>query len=212
MKTQKKLSLLFLILIFLAFNAIFFLLGGGNSSAVWITYGVMCASFVAALTLNIVYAKNERTFGVLNCCFVFHVVLCTIVALIKPNGNTGIIIAEIVFCVIWILLIFTFTAVNQNTVSSSKMQSSSVDGVRAQANRINALMGLRMSGKFDRKLENVYDDIRLLPASSVARSGLISRLEFAVTELENAMKNENISAVDDAFDQLYDVITRMKNA
>jgi hypothetical protein len=211
MKTQKRLALLFPTLVFLAFNAIFFLLGGSDLSSVWITYGVMCASFIADVTLNAVYAKSERSFGIMHCCFAFNVILCAIVSLIKPNGNTGIIIAEIVLCVIWLVLIFAFTSANQHTVSSSKTQVSSVDGVRTQANRIMSLTGRYMNGKLDQKLETAYDDIRLLPASSVAKSGLISRLEFAVTELENAMKNENVSETDEAFNQLYDIIARIKN-
>ena len=214
MKTQKKAALLFLAVVFAAFNGIFFILGGAASPAsVWIAYGVMSVSFFAAVITVISNAKNERGFAVLYAYFGFNVIVSACVALIKPSGCTAIIITEIVFTVIWIFLIFTFTSVDKHTVSSSVGQASAVEGIRMQAGRIKALIGVYTNGKLDAKLEGAYDDIRLIPAASAAKAEhLRPELDFAVTALENAVKNEQDEMIAKAFDKLYIVIERIKMA
>ena len=212
MKTSKKVALLFSIFMFAAFNAIFFLLGGSDSSAVWISYGVMCASFLFAVPVTVIYAKSERNFGIVYAYFIFNVILCTMTAVLKISSNTGIIIAEIAFGAIWIFLICIFSFANKHTVSSVTTQTSAVDDIRTQANRLKFLIGRYMDGKIDRRLENAYDDLRTLPAASIVKSGIIARLDLAVSELETAVKNENSKAIEESFSQLEDIIERIKNA
>ena len=133
-------------------------------------------------------------------------------AVLKISSNTGIIIAEIAFGAIWIFLICIFSFANKHTVSSVTTQTSAVDDIRTQANRLKFLIGRYMDGKIDRRLENAYDDLRTLPAASIVKSGIIARLDLAVSELETAVKNENSKAIEESFSQLEDIIERIKNA
>lgn len=212
MKTQKKLELLFLTVVFAVFNLLFFLLDGVNSSAsVWIAYGVMCFSFIVSLISNISSARSERNFAVVYIYFLFNVILTTVISIIQPNNNTAVIITEIIAGAIWLFLIAIFVSADKHADVSSNSQAFAVDGIRRQANRVKSLIGKYMNGKLDAKLENVYDDLRLLPAASIEKSPeMISKLDFAVTELENVVKNEYEAMIPEAFEKLNDIIDKIK--
>lgn len=211
---KSKLSAILIPLIFLvAFNLIFFIVGGfDHPASVWIAYGVIHFSFIffAITPLFVSSRKNSLSLGATLSAlslahFAIEFIVSLIIIFIAPDEYKAIVVIYVVLFAIFFIAFFSMLAVNKDTERAEKRQRREVIYIKDCASRIKLLIGKIDDAELNKQMEKAYDALHASPTRSDPSVSVIEMtIQQRISELETAVRESRPQdAIKIATDILY---------
>jgi hypothetical protein len=186
-------SLIFLI----AFNAVFFIVGGTDHPvSVWLAYGMVHLSYLLLIATPLFGSRDKNAFetsapvGILSGAhFALEFVIALIVFLVAPDGYKFVLVLYIILLAIYLALFFSMLSVNQHTEASEKRQRQEVFFIRNYASRVQMLLNKLPDAQVNKKIEKAYDELHASPTRSNPQAAAIEgAIVLKIGELELAVR------------------------
>ena len=186
-------SLMFLV----AFNAVFFLVGGTDHPvSVWLAYGMVHLSYLLLIASPLFGSRDKNSFetsaplGILSGAhFALELVIALIVFLIAPEGYKFVLVLYIILLAIYFALFFSMLSVNSHTAASEKRQRQEVFFIRNYASRIQLLINKLPDAQVNKKIEKAYDELHAAPTRTNPQAAAVEGSIVVKTgELESAVR------------------------
>ena len=191
----KLLGLIFLV----AFNAVFFLVGGfSHPASVWIAYAMINVSYLLLLSTTTLF-KGKKTaaeggsplflISVLN--FLLHFVTGLIFILVAPEKLTFEIVLYVILLVIYGIPYLALQMARAHTASSLSQNKEDTFMIRNRASKLQALIGRINDKELNKLLERCADDMYASPSESCdAALSAESDIAMKVRGVETAVAEE----------------------
>ena len=187
-----------------AFNAIFFILGGfEHPTSVWLAYAMIHITYLM-FVLSPLFTKGGKTAQetaaplvmLSGANFALHFLLGLIFILVASEKYKFELILYIILMTVYLVAFFTLMYANSHTENSSKRQSREVFFIKNQASKIKMLIGRVSDGELNKLLETASDNMHASPSRSNENAAMVeASINMKVCEIEMAI---NEGRVDDA--------------
>ena len=200
MKKMKFASVALSLVFLLAFNAIFFVVGGTDHPAsVWMAYGMIHFAYLFFLATPLFVMRGKTayelgsslstiTFG----HFVLEFLVSLIVCLVAPEGYKFTLVMYVILLAAFFAVFFVTLFANAHTEEQAKRQAVEVGYIKTAASRVKILMGKLNDTAANRQIERAYD---ALHASQTRSNAVVASLEAMIVakvgELESAVSAED---------------------
>ncbi len=192
------------LLFLVAFNAIFFIVGGTEHPAsVWIAYAMIQATYLL-LILSPYFTAGGKTaletgaplvmLSSIN--FALHFVVGLIFMIAAPEKCKGEIVLYIILVAIYLAVFFTLMFANSHTESSVKRQAQETFFIKNQSSKLKLLASRATDAELARLIETMADNMHASPSRSNPNAAMVeSNISMKVMEIEMAV---NEGRADDA--------------
>lgn len=186
MKKNKVYGIILGSVFLVAFNAIFFVVGGfDHDPSVWIAYAMIHLAYLALL-FTPAFVKNKRTavetgsplFYVSGINFLAHFFVGLLFILVAPDKCTFEIVVYIIMVAVYIVLFCTLQLANSNTDAAVARRTQEVFFIKNQASKLKMLIGRVDDKELNKLLETVSDNMHASPSRS---GGVASSVEAGIT-------------------------------
>lgn len=211
MKRSKIFGYIAPLIFLIAFNAIFFIVGGTDHPvSVWMAYGVIHFSYLMTVFTPFFVKSGKNAFetgaplATLSLAnFIIHFLLGLLIFLISPEGHTFVLVMYIILLAIYFILFFSLMSVNAHTDASAARQASEVSYIKSAASRVKMLIGRTPDTALNKQIERVYDNLHSSPTrSNAAVASLESTIVIKVGELESAIRTSDTATANAIVNEL----------
>ena len=205
MKKSKIFGTLSALIFLIAFNAVFFIVGGtDHPESVWIAYGVIHFSYIMTVITPLLVKKGKTSFeagaplAMLSTAnFVIQFIIGIIVFLVAPDEYKFVLVMYIILFAIYFIMFFSIMSVKAHTEASAARQTREISYIRNAASRVKMLIGRTSDPALDKQIERLYDNLHSSPTRSNAAVATVeTTIVLKVGELETAVRSsENDKAI-----------------
>ena len=197
MKRSKIFGYIVPLIFLIAFNAVFFIVGGKDHPvSVWMAYGMIHFTYIMIVLTPAFTKKGKHAFEVgapvaaLSFAnFVLHFIIAMIVFMVAPEGHKFVLVMYIILLAIYFTLFFSMMSVNAHTEASAARQASEISYIRSSASRVKMLIGRAPNANLNKMIERLYDNLHASPTRTNSAAAMIeSSIVLKIGELETAVR------------------------
>ena len=211
MKRSKVFGYIAPLFFLIAFNAVFFIVGGTNHPAsVWMAYGMIHFSYIMIVLTPSFTQKGKHALEVgapvaaLSFAnFALHFVLGLIIFFIAPEGYKFVLVMYIILLAIYFMLFFSLMSVNAHTEASAARQAGEISYIRSSASRVKMLIGRAPNASLNKLIERLYDNLHASPTRTNSAATMVeSSIVMKIGELESAVRMSDAVKADAVVNEL----------
>lgn len=204
MNKKSVLGILLGFVFLVAFNCVFFIVGGTDRAAsVWISYGFVHFAYLMVLVTPFLVrtSSSAAVFGftlysISSAYFLLEFAVGLVLAFMKIESCKSALVVQIIIAGIYAMLLLSHLIANEHTADSVERHEEEVAYIKTASSRVKALVGKANGKKANKGIEKAYDILHCSPSKTAATVRSIeSDVMNRIAELEGAVFDQDTARI-----------------